>query len=92
MIGMNRRSSRSHCIFTVIIEQRCSQLNEIVLSRLSLVDLAGSEKVSKTRAMGNTLNEAKDINRSLSTLANVINALVDGSVSADAEKLFSAVG
>ncbi|KAL5968263.1 Kinesin heavy chain [Taenia solium] len=77
--SMNRRSSRSHCIFTVIIEQSCAQLNETVLSRLSLVDLAGSEKVSKTRAMGNTLNEAKDINRSLSTLANVINALVDGS-------------
>ncbi|KAL5110050.1 Kinesin heavy chain [Taenia crassiceps] len=75
---MNRRSSRSHCIFTVTIEQRCVQLNETVLSRLSLVDLAGSEKVSKTRTMGNTLNEAKDINQSLSTLANVINALVDG--------------
>ncbi|EUB60621.1 Kinesin heavy chain [Echinococcus granulosus] len=76
---MNRRSSRSHCIFTVIIEQRCVPLNETVTSRLSLVDLAGSEKVSQTRTMGNTLNEAKDINRSLSTLANVINALVDGS-------------
>nr|CDS23472.1 kinesin 1 heavy chain [Echinococcus granulosus] len=77
--SMNRRSSRSHCIFTVIIEQRCVPLNETVTSRLSLVDLAGSEKVSQTRTMGNTLNEAKDINRSLSTLANVINALVDGS-------------
>jgi kinesin family protein 5 len=36
--------------------------------RLFLVDLAGSEKVSKTNAEGKTLDEAKGINKSLSTL------------------------
>jgi kinesin family protein 5 len=44
---------------------------------LYLVDLAGSEKISKTGAQGETLNEAKHINKSLSALGNVINALTD---------------
>ena len=43
-----------------------------------LVDLAGSEKISKTGAKGQTLDEAKKINKSLSSLGNVINALTDG--------------
>ena len=46
-------------------------------SLLFLVDLAGSEKVAKTGATGQTLNEAKNINKSLSCLGNVINALTD---------------
>lgn len=40
-----------------------------------LVDLAGSEKVEKTGAEGKVLEEAKTINKSLSALGNVINAL-----------------
>lgn len=40
-----------------------------------LVDLAGSEKVEKTGAEGRVLEEAKTINKSLSALGNVINAL-----------------
>lgn len=43
-----------------------------------MVDLAGSEKVSKTGAKGTTLEEAKNINKSLSALGNVINSLTDG--------------
>jgi kinesin family protein 5 len=42
-----------------------------------LVDLAGSERVSKTGAQGSTLDEAKYINKSLSELGNVINALAE---------------
>jgi len=45
---------------------------------LNLVDLAGSEKVSKTGAIGETLEEAKKINMSLSCLGNVINCLTSG--------------
>jgi kinesin family protein 5 len=48
-------------------------------SRLFLVDLAGSEKVSKTGASGLRLEEAKNINSSLTTLGMVINSLCDGS-------------
>jgi kinesin family member 5 len=43
-----------------------------------LVDLAGSEKINKTGAAGQTLEEAKTINKSLTTLGMVINALTDG--------------
>ena len=47
--------------------------------KLILVDLAGSEKVEKTGAEGKVLEEAKTINKSLSALGNVINALTCGS-------------
>jgi kinesin family member 5 len=40
--------------------------------------LAGSEKVEKTGAEGRVLDEAKTINKSLSALGNVINALTTG--------------
>ncbi|CAE7857032.1 unnamed protein product [Symbiodinium microadriaticum] len=52
------------------------QMNKHV-GKLHLVDLAGSEKVAKTGASGERLDEAKNINRSLSALGNVINALTD---------------
>ena len=38
---------------------------------LNLVDLAGCEKVGKTGAKGETLEEAKMINKSLSALGQV---------------------
>ena len=47
------------------------------------MDLAGSEKVGKTGASGQTLEEAKKINKSLSALGMVINALTDGKVRLD---------
>lgn len=42
------------------------------------MDLAGSEKVEKTGAEGKILCEARTINKSLSALGNVINALTSG--------------
>ena len=42
-----------------------------------MVDLAGSEKISKTGAQGETLEEAKAINNSLTCLGTVILALTD---------------
>ena len=41
------------------------------------MDLAGSEMVNKTGAKGQTLEEAKTINKSLSALGNVIRALTE---------------
>ena len=46
-------------------------------SVLNLVDLAGSEKQKDTNATGLRLKEAGNINKSLSVLGNVIQALVD---------------
>ncbi|RRT79879.1 hypothetical protein B296_00007125 [Ensete ventricosum] len=43
--------------------------------KVVLVDLAGSEKADRTGAGGIVLEEAKSINKSLSALGNVINAL-----------------
>jgi len=45
--------------------------------KLNLVDLAGSEKISKTGAEGQTLEEAKKINQSLSALGNCIHSLTE---------------
>ena len=42
------------------------------------MDLAGSEKVGKTGAEGKRLEEAKNINKSLTTLGLVIYSLTDG--------------
>lgn len=78
---MNERSSRSHSVFMITVRQENLETQKKLHGKLYLVDLAGSEKVAKTGAEGNSLDEAKNINKSLSALGNVINALVEGSVS-----------
>ena len=72
---LNHNSSRSHCILILEISQSFRREKLIKKGILNLVDLAGSEKISKTGAVGLTLEEAKKINLSLSTLGNVIHAL-----------------
>lgn len=74
---MNAESSRSHSIFLITIVQRNTETGAQKTGNLYLVDLAGSEKVGKTGASGQTLEEAKKINKSLSALGMVINALTD---------------
>src|SRR3984885_320812 len=76
--NMNLESSRSHSIFVVTIKQKDTSSGTEKVGTLYLVDLAGSEKVGKTGASGQTLEEAKKINKSLSALGMVINALTDG--------------
>lgn len=73
---MNEHSSRSHAIFTVTVEIK-SSTERIRVGKLNLVDLAGSERQSKSGATGQRLKEAGKINLSLSTLGNVIHALVE---------------
>ncbi|XP_057807832.1 kinesin-like protein KIN-1 isoform X1 [Salvia miltiorrhiza] len=70
---MNMASSRSHCIYIFVIQQEIKK--ERRYGKLILVDLAGSEKAERTGAEGRVLEEAKTINKSLSALGNVINAL-----------------
>lgn len=77
---MNAESSRSHSIFLISINQRNTETGTSKTGNLYLVDLAGSEKVGKTGATGQTLEEAKKINKSLSALGMVINALTDAKV------------
>jgi hypothetical protein len=51
----------------------CFPLGQV--SKLNVADLAGSERVGKTGSSGETLDEAKKINASLSSLCMVIGAL-----------------
>lgn len=76
--NMNQESSRSHSIFVITVTQKNVETGSAKSGQLFLVDLAGSEKVGKTGASGQTLEEAKKINKSLSALGMVINNLTDG--------------
>jgi hypothetical protein len=76
---MNARSSRSHCIFTIIVDNSTKDedgTEHIRMGKLNLVDLAGSERQSKTGATGEMLDQAININLSLTALGKVIFALV----------------
>lgn len=72
---LNSVSSRSHSVFMIQIEQVNLSTREHLLSQFNLVDLAGSETVRRTGAQGLTLAQAGSVNKSLSTLGNVISAL-----------------
>jgi len=75
---MNADSSRSHSIFMIKIHQRDTEdESKSVFAKINLVDLAGSERAKSTGATGSTLKEGANINKSLSALGNVINALVE---------------
>ena len=81
--NMNDVSSRSHAVFVITVEQMTTETingqthTQIKVGKLNLVDLAGSERVRVTGATGQQLEESKKINKSLSCLGNVINALTD---------------
>ncbi|VAI27870.1 hypothetical protein VPH35_088464 [Triticum aestivum] len=77
--NMNRESSRSHSVFTCIIESTWEKdsTTNLRFARLNLVDLAGSERQRTSGAEGERLKEAANINKSLSTLGLVIMSLVD---------------
>lgn len=71
---MNEHSSRSHMVLSVDVESGVgkSSMNK---GTLYLVDLAGSERVRKSNVEGENLKEAGFINKSLSALGNVMEAL-----------------
>ena len=68
----NNMSSRSHTIFMINIEDNISHYK----SKIKLCDLAGSERYNSPNVYKKEhINEMKNINKSLFTLGNVINAL-----------------
>ncbi|XP_058453769.1 kinesin-like protein KIF14 [Malaya genurostris] len=84
--GMNDKSSRSHSIFSVVLnlsEKASTQDKDVKTghqtkrSKISLVDLAGSERVSHTCVSGERLKEGVSINKSLLTLGKVISSLAE---------------
>jgi kinesin family protein 11 len=79
---LNKRSSRSHSIFTVTIHMRETTPegeDVIKIGKLNLVDLAGSENISRSGARDARAREAGSINQSLLTLGRVITTLVEHS-------------
>jgi hypothetical protein len=75
---MNAESSRSHSIFSILVESFDTTTKKNVIGKLSIVDLAGSERADKTGAGEERLKEAQNINKSLSALGDVISALSEG--------------
>ena len=90
---MNDTSSRSHAVLWIFLEkwfiEKMNKSNafgneQLVKKRhhwkslVTVVDLAGSERISKSGSEGLWLQEAKNINKSISALGNVINALSKG--------------
>jgi kinesin family protein 11 len=76
--NLNRLSSRSHTIFTILVRTRELTIDgeEIIKSgKLNLIDLAGSENIGKSGATDMRAREAGTINKSLLTLGKVIKAL-----------------
>ncbi|GAB2226899.1 hypothetical protein Droror1_Dr00008696 [Drosera rotundifolia] len=79
---LNKRSSRSHSIFTITVHVRETNIgddNLVKCGKLNLVDLAGSENISRSGSREVHAREAGEINKSLLTLGRVINALVEHS-------------
>lgn len=88
--SLNSKSSRSHIVFTFIIESWCKGtsskcFNSSKTSRISLVDLAGfdSNKVDDVGRQG--VRETKHIKKSLSRLGHLVNILAKGAQSGKAE-------
>eukprot|EP00899_Mesostigma_viride_P023454 jgi/Mesvir1/4293/Mv22247-RA.1 len=72
---MNEESSRSHAVFTLQITGENKATGKVVDGVLNLIDLAGSERLSRSGATGDRLKETQAINKSLSSLGDVISAL-----------------
>ncbi|XP_047678232.1 kinesin-like protein KIFC3 isoform X4 [Tachysurus fulvidraco] len=73
--NLNEHSSRSHALLIITVVGFNSSTGHRTSGKLNLVDLAGSERISKSGAEGSRLREAQCINKSLSALGDVINAL-----------------
>ncbi|GET88565.1 kinesin, putative [Leishmania tarentolae] len=81
--NMNEHSSRSHAILQLHITKVMadtdvstgSVITRTRTCKVNMVDLAGSERASQSGVSGDRLEEAKNINLSLSTLGRVIQQL-----------------
>jgi len=77
---MNSQSSRSHSVFMLHLNGYNEDSGAIVNGALNLCDLAGSERLDRSGAGTDArrLKETQSINKSLSCLGDVFNALATG--------------
>jgi len=78
--NVNQTSSRSHAVLEIQVSQKNKTEGvheDINIGKLSMIDLAGSERAARTMNRGIRMIEGAAINRSLLSLGNCINALVE---------------
>jgi len=76
--AMNSESSRSHLLLIVQIIAVNKETKEQRTGKLLIVDLAGSERLKKSQVAAEQMREAIEINKSLTALGDVIEALTKG--------------
>ncbi|XP_011097785.1 kinesin-like protein KIN-12F isoform X2 [Sesamum indicum] len=89
---INSKSSRSHIMFTCILESWCKEssskcFGSSKISRISLVDLAGFERNVLDDASRQHVKEAKYIKKSTSQLGRLVNILAEESQSGISEEV-----
>ncbi|PIN26986.1 Kinesin (SMY1 subfamily) [Handroanthus impetiginosus] len=90
--SINSKSSRSHIMFTFIIESWCKEssskcFGSSKISRINLVDLAGFERNVLDDASKQHVKEGKYIKKSTSQLGHLVNILAEGSRSGKFEEV-----
>ncbi|KAF1890333.1 hypothetical protein Lal_00013587 [Lupinus albus] len=90
--SLNSKSSRSHIIFTFVIESWCkgissSGFSSSKTSRISLIDLAGLDRNKVDDAGRQHLKEKKNVKKSLSQLGHLVDTLTKKTHSGKAEQI-----
>eukprot|EP00435_Cladocopium_sp_Y103_P044222 s316_g12.t1 len=75
---MNSESSRSHLILIIRVVGVNKETEQKLSGKILLCDLAGSERLKKSDVSGEAQKEAIEINKSLTALGDVMEALVKG--------------
>jgi kinesin family protein C1 len=76
--AMNGDSSRSHVVLLIKVHSRDLITNMEHTGYMALVDLGGSERLKKSASTGEQQKEAIEINRSLTAIGDVLEALARG--------------
>merc|ERR1719181_2578374 len=75
--AMNSESSRSHLILIIRIVSVNRETHDQLQGKILMCDLAGSERLKKSEVSGEQQKEAIEINKSLTALGDVIEALTE---------------